>query len=908
MRGGSLAGVGDASLDRLISYDTALAPMVSSASEVSWHPALQCIFTRLSPENPDLPFCRSHSCAAPMLPRAVLPSSCARYASASRGAGCFVLVRQVHEAGADAPCVCINIASTINPPSTLSICAHLILCSWCCCDGFGGLIQVTYTRAVFCRTHHKIPLPPPSPPLACCLLGFFTLPNWNLPVSRKGCEGDRMSRPKRSAAPDFAAMAAKEELVDKAIARIARAPTAEELERKRLAQEAAEVRRAERRAAAEAAAAAAAAAAPAPEEEEEASESDGAEYKIERLLTCRAFSARAKFMLVKWIGFPHEGNTWEAKKHMHKDAIEDFERTAKLPFVLSELLELPPHASAALLEREHLLPVPPPREDDDEDDDDEDEDEEDEEVVEEGAGGGGVDGPAAAIKLEQGQAARTARSAAGTGAAATAVLEGATAVAAESDSEDERPIPVRTLNTAPDPASAAAAAPHAPDASVPPKPRRRRPALDRKLAEPPPPFTSAVRDGLLDALNTALRETTRASPALHTALVAESAAGSLQAAALALRAELNLPLYSILQACIATPALPAAGAVLSAVPAAASHSVFVGLGCGREDRRVRIVLPPLPRTDGTDGADGADGTDGGGAASSAGALVIELELPRKANIEYDSEEEEEETGGAARAAGNGGGVAKVEELPPAASTSTALPATSTTSAVSSAASSSAPPAISSLSSERNVMTHDMITSVREAMREAMREAVLAFDRSVTTRLRGCDLALGGGLSLPRLGGAARPPEFYVTAPKLGNSTAPAGAVMGAAGLGLAAAVKELVLLLLADRNMIVEPTNGFRMAMCLPHALSARPLWPRRWEATSAPAAGCGGSAAGGAAGGMARRARGAATSYAEVDEDAQDDAEAEGGEGSSFIPFGSVVAASGTSVRAIVGCASHGV
>jgi hypothetical protein len=532
-------------------------------------------------------------------------------------------------------------------------------------------------------------------------------------------------------------------------------------------------------------------------------------------------------------------------------------------------------------------------------------------------------------------------------------------VAAES--EDERPIPVRTLNTALIPAraaealmtttaaagttitttnssatAAAAAAPHAPDASVPHKSRRRRPALDRKLAEPPPPFTSAVRDGLLDALNTALRETTRASPALHTALVAESAAGSLQAAALALRAELNLPLNSILQACIATPALPAAGAVLSAVPAAASHSAFVGLGCGREDRRVRIVLPPLPRTDGTDGADGADGTGGGGAASSAGALVIELELPRKANIEYDSEEEEEETGGAARAAGNGGGAAKleelppaasftasftakveelppaasftasftakVEELPPAASTSTALPATSTTSAVSSAASSSAPPAISSLSSERNVMTHDMITSVREAMREAMREAVLAFDRSVTTRLRGCDLALGGGLSLPRLGGAARPPEFYVTAPKLGNSTAPAGAVMGAAGVSLAAAVKELVLLLLADRNMIVEPTNGFRMAMCLPHALSARPLWPRRWEATSAPAAGRGGSAAGGAAGGMARRARGAATSYAEVDEDAQDDAEAEGGEGSSFIPFGSVVAASGTSVRAIVG------
>ena len=54
--------------------------------------------------------------------------------------------------------------------------------------------------------------------------------------------------------------------------------------------------------------------------------------------------------------------------------------------------------------------------------------------------------------------------------------------------------------------------------------------------------------------------------------------------------------------------------------------------------------------------------------------------------------------------------------------------------------------------------------------------------------------------------------------------------------------------------------------------------------------------------------ARGAAASYAEVDEVAQDDAEAAFGEGSSFIPFGSVVAASGNSVRAIVGCASDSV
>ena len=62
--GGSLAGGGDAGPDRLISYDTALAPMVSTASEVSWHPSLDCILPRLSPENPDLPFCRSRRMAS----------------------------------------------------------------------------------------------------------------------------------------------------------------------------------------------------------------------------------------------------------------------------------------------------------------------------------------------------------------------------------------------------------------------------------------------------------------------------------------------------------------------------------------------------------------------------------------------------------------------------------------------------------------------------------------------------------------------------------------------------------------------------------------------------------------------------------------------------------------------------
>ena len=39
------------------------------------------------------------------------------------------------------------------------------------------------------------------------------------------------------------------------------------------------------------------------------------------------------------------------------DGRENFDRTAKLPFALSELLELPPHADAALLASEGLLPA-----------------------------------------------------------------------------------------------------------------------------------------------------------------------------------------------------------------------------------------------------------------------------------------------------------------------------------------------------------------------------------------------------------------------------------------------------------------------------------------------------------------------------------------------------------------------
>ena len=56
----------------------------------------------------------------------------------------------------------------------------------------------------------------------------------------------RRGRPRRSTAPDFAAMAAKEAAMDAAIQRVSRAPTAEELERKRQLAVAAEERKAAR--------------------------------------------------------------------------------------------------------------------------------------------------------------------------------------------------------------------------------------------------------------------------------------------------------------------------------------------------------------------------------------------------------------------------------------------------------------------------------------------------------------------------------------------------------------------------------------------------------------------------------------------------------------------------------------
>ena len=102
-----------------------------------------------------------------------------------------------------------------------------------------------------------------------------------------------------------------------------------------------------------------------------ASDSEGEEYRIERLLTCRTFEAGGKAGTCSSNGkrgaMIHARGS--ARKHMHDEAIADFDRVQKLPFALSELLELPPHAPEALLAREKLLPVadaPPADEDEDE--------------------------------------------------------------------------------------------------------------------------------------------------------------------------------------------------------------------------------------------------------------------------------------------------------------------------------------------------------------------------------------------------------------------------------------------------------------------------------------------------------------------------------------------------------------
>ena len=78
-------------------------------------------------------------------------------------------------------------------------------------------------------------------------------------------------------------------------------------------------------------------------------------------------------LVIEYVGEVIDEGTWEERKHLHAEAIADFERTLKVPFALSELLELPPHASAEALALEGMLPAASGTPEDEEDEEGEEE-------------------------------------------------------------------------------------------------------------------------------------------------------------------------------------------------------------------------------------------------------------------------------------------------------------------------------------------------------------------------------------------------------------------------------------------------------------------------------------------------------------------------------------------------------
>ena len=127
-------------------------------------------------------------------------------------------------------------------------------------------------------------------------------------------------------------------------------------------------------------------------EESDGSDDEGERHieTLQRAMTMRGAGISAARVLVKWRSLPQEESTWEPRTHLHPEALQDFEWQRELPFALSELLELPPHASVQVLAQEGMLPVPVRALSDEDDEDDEDDEGKDggEEEEDDAANGG----------------------------------------------------------------------------------------------------------------------------------------------------------------------------------------------------------------------------------------------------------------------------------------------------------------------------------------------------------------------------------------------------------------------------------------------------------------------------------------------------------------------------------------
>ena len=512
------------------------------------------------------------------------------------------------------------------------------------------------------------------------------------------------------------------------------------------------------------------------DDEDDESEGEGVN-RIESLLCQRTFQpGNSKRWLVKWHDVPYSDNTWEKKENFDDELIPEFQWKAGLPFVVSDLIELQPHASTALLERENLLPTPAirPEEEEESEESEEDEAEAKAEVTEE-------------MKTEE-----AAPNSADAQPRAGSTLADLPPMYSVVDPIEEQsaavpptpPPPSAALGAAEvlkDEAAASAAKTASADAPAPPaaggasaglKKAGRASAASGKAASarqrkrfmPPPPFVPDAKAGLMAEL-------------LKERLPLEETAADLQAASEALRTEFELPLSS----------------PLVAATAEADAGVFVGIGSVREDRRVRLLLlvPPPP------GAAAPDDQEGEAAPPAPRRLSIafDLTMPKKPNFPSDTDSAEEMENVAKKPAkeeASNEGAAEADGAEPAAEAE---------------AESAAEPA-----AEAAVETAAEAQARADAYEEAQREVVNSwlpdlqdalanFDRAITTRrLRGLHVAI----TLP-------------SAPASDDECP--------------AAICSILAVLLAARNSVVDsaPLRSLLKRMATPSSPPARLFWTQRW-------------------------------------------------------------------------------